>query len=109
MRVRAVILVVALVGALTGTSQFVPAPASASTAVSSAPTPVVQGNKLIDSRTGAVFVPHGANWPSFEYACSQGWGYSQDGNTDAAAAAMATWHIDAVRIPLNENCWLGSD
>jgi Cellulase (glycosyl hydrolase family 5) len=107
MRVRVVILVVALVAALTGFAQL--APASASAAAPTAPTPVVQGDTLIDSRTGAVFIPHGANWPSFEYACSQGWGYSQGGNTDAGAAAMATWGINAIRVPLNENCWLGSD
>jgi hypothetical protein len=107
MRVRAVVLVVALVAALAGFAQVGPTPANA--AVSTAPTPVVVGNKLIDSRSNTIFVPHGANWPSFEYACSEDWGYSQDGNTDAAAAAMQSWHINTVRIPLNSNCWLGLD
>jgi endoglucanase len=107
MRVRVVVLVVALVAALTGFASSGAAPASAS--VSTAPTPVVVGNRLVDSRTNTTFVPHGANWPSFEYACSEDWGYSQDGDTDAAAAAMQSWHINTVRIPLNENCWLGSD
>lgn len=42
-----------------------------------------------------------------EYACVQGWGIF-DGPADAASvAAMASWHIDAVRVPLNEDCWLG--
>ena len=37
----------------------------------------------------------------------QGWGFS-DGPTDAASiAAMKAWHINAVRVPLNEDCWLG--
>lgn len=107
MRVRVVVLVVALVAALTGFVSSGAAPASAS--ASAAPTPVVVGNRLVDSRTNTTFVPHGANWPSFEYACSEGWGYSQDGDTDAAAAAMQSWHINTVRVPLNENCWLGSD
>ncbi|HEY5231574.1 MAG TPA: cellulase family glycosylhydrolase [Galbitalea sp.] len=109
MRIRAAALVVAIVAALTGFAQLGAVPASATVAVSPAPTPVVVGNRLVDSRTNTTFVPHGANWPSFEYACSQDWGYSQDGDTDAAAHAMATWGINAVRIPLNENCWLGSD
>jgi hypothetical protein len=80
-------------------------------AVSSAqaPTPMVQGNHLIDSTTGAVWVPRGANWPSFAYACQQGWGYSSDGADAATGAAMAEWHINAVRIPLNQDCWLGDD
>jgi hypothetical protein len=31
-----------------------------------------------------------------------------DGPTGSAAvAAMAAWHINAVRLPLNEDCWLG--
>ncbi|MGZ6792567.1 MAG: glycoside hydrolase family 5 protein, partial [Mycobacteriales bacterium] len=42
-----------------------------------------------------------------EYACAQGWGIF-DGPTDAAAvAAIAAWHANAVRVPLNESCWLG--
>jgi Cellulase (glycosyl hydrolase family 5) len=102
-----VVLVVAIAAALIGVAPLGSAPASAT--VSAAPTPVVVGNRLVDSRTNTTFVPHGANWPSFEYACSEDWGYSQDGDTDAAAVAMTSWHINTVRIPLNENCWLGSD
>lgn len=81
------------------------ASATASAAASPAPRPVVVGNHLVDARTGATFVPRGANWPSFEYACWQGWGYSQ--NTAGEAALMATWKINTVRIPLNQDCWLG--
>lgn len=107
MRVRAFLLVAALIAAMVGFAQLTAAPAIATTPP--APTPVVQGNHLIDTRTGARFVPHGANWPSFEYACSEGWGYSQDGATDASAAAMRSWGINILRLPLNEDCWLGSD
>ena len=103
MRRLIVTVVVALalgVGALAA-----PSPALASP--SPAPTPTVDGNQLIDSQTGNVFVPHGVNWPSFEYACQQGWGYDQGGDTLAAARAMVSWHINTVRIPMNEGCWLG--
>jgi len=89
-----------------------PAPASATATTATAPTPVVVGNHLIDSRNGSTFVPHGANWPSFEYACAQDWGYSQDESSsgqNAEAAAMESWGINTVRVPLNEDCWLGSD
>lgn len=75
-------------------------------AASAAPTPVVQGNHLVDSRTNSVFVPHGVNWPSFEYACWQGWGYSSN-TSMAEAEAIASWKVTAVRIPLNQDCWLG--
>ncbi len=86
-----------------------PAPAApiATPTPGSAPVPFVSGNRILDTRTGEPWVPHAVNWPSFEYACRQGWGYSQGGATDAAAAAMVTWGINAVRLPLNEQCWLG--
>ncbi|CAN5579767.1 hypothetical protein BH09ACT4_BH09ACT4_10090 [soil metagenome] len=74
-----------------------------------APIPQVSGNQIIDTRTDQVWVPHAVNWPSFEYACQQGWGYNQGGATAAAAEAMASWGINAVRLPLNEQCWLGTD
>lgn len=42
-----------------------------------------------------------------EYACVQGWALI-DGPTDKRAIdAMRSWRINAVRIPLNEDCWLG--
>ena len=74
-----------------------------------APIPVVSGNTILDTRTGEPWVPHAVNWPSFEYACQQGWGYTQGGATDDAAAAMVSWGINAVRLPLNEQCWLGAE
>lgn len=39
------------------------------------------------------------------YSCISGWG-TVDENDDATAAAIASWHANAVRIPLNEDCWL---
>ena len=78
-------------------------------ATSPAPIPVVSGNRILDARTSATFTPRAVNWPSFEYACQQGWAYSSSGATAAAAAAMASWTINAVRLPLNEACWLGVD
>jgi endoglucanase len=51
----------------------------------------------------------GVDRMSTEYACSYGYGYA-NGPLDASdAAAIAVWHADAVRIPLNEDCWLGID
>jgi len=74
-----------------------------------APIPVVSGNTIVNSRTGTSMIVHAVNWPSFEYACQQGWGNSADGATTAAANAMLAWGINAVRIPLNQDCWLGVD
>jgi len=49
------------------------------------------------------------NWPSFEYACQQGWDYSNRGTDSESIAAIAAWRINVVRIPLNQDCWLGDD
>jgi endoglucanase len=106
-RVRA--LAVAIVVATAVLAAPGTAAASAAASTSTAPTPQVSGNRLVDTRTGATWVAHAVNWPSFEYACQQGWAYAQAGRTSAAAAAMASWGINAVRLPLNEDCWLGTD
>ncbi|NRQ48282.1 glycoside hydrolase family 5 protein [Aeromicrobium stalagmiti] len=73
--------------------------------------PRVDGNRLVDARTGDTWVPHGVNWSSFEYACTQGWGYSSitsAADADQIAAAIASWSVDTVRLPLNQDCWLGT-
>lgn len=66
----------------------------------------VLGNRLVDSQGHPVQF-HGVNRSGTEYACVQGWGIF-DGPSDAkSVGAMAGWHINAVRIPINEDCWLG--
>jgi endoglucanase len=66
----------------------------------------VSGKRLRDSK-GHVVHWHGVNRSGTEYACIQGWGIF-DGPSDAASVrAMASWHINAVRVPINEDCWLG--
>ena len=42
-----------------------------------------------------------------EYACVQGWGMFDGPTDDEAIDVMKEWHINVVRIPLNEACWLG--
>ncbi|WP_309647336.1 cellulase family glycosylhydrolase [Nocardioides sp.] len=79
-----------------------------------APRPVVDHQRLVDSRTGREFVPRGVTWSSFEYACAQGWGLSTldllPGADPAAdeAGAIAAWGATTVRLPLNQDCWLGT-
>jgi hypothetical protein len=68
----------------------------------------VVGNQIQDS-SGNVFVPHGADRMGTEYACrTAGWPTTFDGPVDqAAVSAMLTRDINSVRVPLNEDCWLG--
>jgi len=66
----------------------------------------VSGNRLVNAQGQAV-VLHGVNRSGTEYACIQGWGIF-DGPADAASVqAIQSWHVNAVRVPLNEDCWLG--
>jgi endoglucanase len=65
----------------------------------------VAGNQLLAG--GQPIQLRGVNRSGTEYACVQGWGIF-DGPADAASvAAMVAWHVNAVRLPLNEDCWLG--
>jgi hypothetical protein len=76
-------------------------------AVSVAPSVSVRGNHLI-GRNGKIVRLTGVNRSGAEYACAEGWGiWDGPTDTDSAVKAMAGWHINAVRIPLNEDCWLG--
>jgi endoglucanase len=65
----------------------------------------VSGNHLVTG-SGAPIRLLGVNRSGTEYACIQGWGIFDGPNDAASVAAMASWHINAVRIPLNEDCWL---
>jgi endoglucanase len=66
----------------------------------------VIGNQLTDGE-GRPLRLLGVNRSGPEYACIQ-WRRVFDGPTGKRAiAAMKTWRINAVRVPLNEDCWLG--
>jgi len=48
----------------------------------------------------------GVNRPGSEYECIQSAGIFDGPSDQASIAAMLPWHINSVRIPLNEDCWL---
>lgn len=81
-----------------------------------AATPGVVDGRLVDLGTGLPFTPAGVVWPSFEYACAQGWGYSSLDTlgedparaADDQAASLAAWGVNTVMLPLNQDCWLGT-
>ena len=75
-------------------------------AAPSGPSIAVSGNRLVDA-SGAPLRVAGVNRSGSEYACAQGWGLFDGPTDDASIAAIASWGVNAVRVPLNEDCWLG--
>jgi endoglucanase len=66
----------------------------------------VRGNQLVDA-LGHTLHLIGVNRSGTQYMCVLGQGIF-DGPADAASiAAIKTWQINTVRVPLNEDCWLG--
>jgi hypothetical protein len=68
----------------------------------------VSGNQLLNGQNQVVR-PLGVDRSGTEYECgSAGNTNIFDGPVDSAAiSAMLSWDITAVRVPLNEDCWLG--
>jgi hypothetical protein len=73
----------------------------------------VRGNRLVDGPgRGHAVQLRGVSRSGLEYACIEGWGYFDSPHPDrvdtpAMIAAMKSWDINVVRVPLNEDCWLG--
>jgi endoglucanase len=70
----------------------------------------VRGNHIVNAR-GQVVRLLGFNNSGAEYACEEGWGIFDTPSTHVGPAivrAMNTWTgANAVRLPVNEQCWLG--
>ncbi|MGW2641590.1 cellulase family glycosylhydrolase [Streptomyces sp. NPDC001348] len=83
-----------------------PTPTDPPPATGTAPALHVLGNKLVDAggRTRRLL---GVNRSGGEFMCVQGRGIWDGPVDDAAIKAIADWKANAVRIPLNEECWLG--
>jgi endoglucanase len=72
-----------------------------------APALKVSGNKLVTS-AGATVRLLGVNRSGGEFACIQGNGFWNGPMDQASITAMRTWKVRTVRVPLNEECWLGT-
>lgn len=83
-------------------------PASAAVGFSGPPVVRVSGNHLVDG-SGTSIRLLGVDHSGSESACVDGEGFFDPPNSDTPAmiAAMKSWNINAVRVPLNEDCWLG--
>ncbi len=66
----------------------------------------VVGNRLVN-QNGVTTKLYGANRAGGEYACAQGWGIFEGDTTLTGAQAIKSWKANTVRLPLNEDCWLG--
>ena len=75
----------------------------------------VSGDTLRDA-TGRTVVLHGVDISGTEFACAQGGVRGREGwaifggqpiDTPATIRAIQSWHVNVVRVPLNEDCWLG--
>jgi len=65
----------------------------------------IVGNTIENSAGQAIQI-RGVNRQSSEYACTQGWGFGHGPFDDANVQVIKSWGVDAVRVPLNEDCWL---
>lgn len=98
-----------------------PAPATTTTTVTSTTTTTtsprgklslnVSGKHLVNG-AGTTLQLRGVNYSGAEYACVGDNGTNGyaiwDGPADQSLiSAFKTWNINAVRLPLNETCWLG--
>jgi hypothetical protein len=91
----------------TCTGSVTPPPTDPPPAGGPAPKLHVSGNKILTA-DGKPYRLLGVDRSSGEFACVQGKGLWDSGPVDQASVdAMKTWNIHAVRIPLNEECWLG--
>ncbi len=75
----------------------------------------IAGNTLTDG-TGRPVVLHGVDVSGTEFACAQGGVRGNEGwsifggqpiDSTTTIQAIRSWHVNAVRVPLNEDCWLG--
>ena len=66
----------------------------------------VVGRRLVDAR-GRTVILRGIDRSGTEYACVQGWGIFDGPSSGASLQAIASWQVNFVRVPLNEDCWLG--
>jgi endoglucanase len=72
-----------------------------------APALHVSGNKIVNA-AGQTVRLLGVNRSGGEFACIQGNGMWDGPMDQSSITAMRTWKIRVVRVPLNEECWLGT-
>ncbi|GIE90847.1 cellulose binding domain-containing protein [Actinoplanes regularis] len=84
-------------------------PSTSPTVTPTGPAPAlkVSGNKFVTT-SGAERRLYGVNRSGGEFACIQGNGIWDGPMDQSSIDAMRGWKIRTVRVPLNEECWLGT-
>jgi len=87
------------------------------TSAAAAPGIKVQGNRLVTTHagtlgvqsvdTGVPVVLRGVNFSGSQSACLKGHFWGNQAGNQSTIDAMLTWHANVMRLPLNEDCWLG--
>ena len=77
-----------------------------SASATTVPYVAVSGNRIVNE-SGQTVRLLGVNRSGTEYACLRGRRIFDGPSDSASVQAMVAWRIDAVRVPLNEDCWLG--
>jgi len=66
----------------------------------------VLGNTIVNGQNQAVTL-RGVSHSGTEYNCIQGDGIFDGPYNQSLVDGMQSWNINTVRVPLNEDCWLG--
>ena len=92
---------------------LLPSSSTPERASAAAPSIAVSGNQLVNY-AGQPIQLRGVNRPSFEFVCvepkygpTRKNGINEGPFDQAHVNGMLAWGVNAVRIPLNEDCWLG--
>jgi endoglucanase len=106
--IRAGVLLLALGLLLVVFGPINPTPASAIAPFSGSAVVRVSGNKLVNGKGAAVRLI-GVDQAGAESNCvaNEGFGVPTPAQTPAMITSLKSWKINAVRFPLNEDCWLG--
>jgi endoglucanase len=65
----------------------------------------VSGNRILNGANQPIQIL-GINRSGTEYSCIQNNGIFDGPSDETSIRAIASWHTNAVRVPLNEDCWL---
>lgn len=85
-----------------------PTPSPTPPPAGAAPHLTVVSNALVSVETGQPIRLHGVNMDGADYACVQGFGMTDYPANQTTINHLKALGFNAVRLPMNEDCWLGN-